>query len=404
MSFRGLLSAMVFVAVFLGAVVSQAYFIASEPRVLKPGVPTDVFVAGYGDDQGTQFLKAAILGAQVSRDRFPQRQRVIISAVSESFGMERAMLANAGFGFRKEDNDDLSRSRLVAAISYLRTPVSSLQFYGHANTYNGFRLQSRTDRLDQEDAEFAEIGKYLAPSAFVVFHSCNSGWKLAPAAAAMWRRPVFGSFASSDFQEPMTDGQWYYHDVGMYPAGYSRIGMTSQLLQSSIECTTKKCLRLKPTNSPYVDSFGKFSRGLGFYKVFSTNEALIPQALVHLTLLTPSVVPLNMQSSRADMEKAVVDWMCPSDKAGKRRQACAEAVAKREFATNRYLSFFFGQPVACSFRSCQTTIKCNAFKKIVGAVPCKTQELSDAQSTAFSDQMNMMMKGLDLFEKGQLSF
>ena len=382
---------------------SQAYFIASEPAQIRAGVPTDVFVAGFGNDQGNQFLKTAILAAKVSRDRFPQRQRVIISAVNESFEGEKSMLAAAGFGFRKADKDDLEKERLVLALQYLRAPVTSLQFFGHANTYNGFRLQSKTDRLDQTDSEFAQIGSVLAPNAIVVFNSCNSGWLLAPAAAKMWGRPVFGTFTSSDFQEPMSDGKWYYHDVGMYPDNLSRIGNTTIITQSSLECTSHKCLRLKPINVPYVDDFGRFGRGLGFFKVFSTSESLIPQALIHYTLLTPSVTSLSLQSSREDMLKVIIDWMCPSDKSGNKRNACAQAVYNRDFERNRTLSFFSGDAVACTNTTCFTTVKCNAFKAIVGAVPCKTKDLDDVPSTVFSDQMKMIMKGLDLFEQGKLS-
>ncbi|WP_413943278.1 hypothetical protein [Bdellovibrio sp. HCB-162] len=382
---------------------SKAYFIASEPAQIRAGVPTDVFVAGFGNDQGTQFLKAAILAAKVSRDRFPQRQRVIISAVNESFENEKNMLASAGFGFRKADKDDLEKGRLVLALQYLNSPVTSLQFFGHANTYNGFRLQSKTDRLDQEDAEFPQIGSVLAPNAFVVFHSCNSGWLLAPAAAKMWRRPVFGSFNAADFQEMMTDGKWYYHDVGQYPEGYSRIGNTTRITRGSIECTSLKCMRLKPVNAAYQDSFGKFSKGLGFYKVFSTVDSLIPQALIHYTLLVPSVTPLSLQSSREEVLSVVKDWMCPGDKSGNRRNACAQAIDNKTFESNRTLNFFQGDAVACTNTTCFTTVKCNAFKAIVGAVPCKTKELDDQPSTVFSDQMKQIMKGLDQFEKGQLS-
>lgn len=382
---------------------SAAYFIASEPAKIRPGVPTDVFVAGFGNDQGTQFLQSAIIAAKVSRDRFPERQRVIISAVNEYFAGERALLANAGFGFRKVDEDDLTKERLVLALQYLKAPVSSLQFYGHANTYNGFRLQDKYDRLDHEDPEFAQIGGVLAPNAFVVFHSCNSGWLLAPAAARMWGRPVFGSFASSDFQEMMSDGAWYYHDEGAYPENLSRIGNTTQIIRENLECTKKKCLRLKPVNVPYVDSFGSFSRGLGFYKVFSPKDSLIPQASIHFTLLTPTVKPLSRQSSRADLLNAVKDWMCPSDKSGTRRRACEEAIDAQSFVSNPTISFFQGTAVSCSNTRCSTTIKCNAFKKMLGGVPCTTVDLDSSKSTVFSDQMKMIFKGLDQFEQGTLN-
>lgn len=386
-----------------GSLRAEAFFVASEPAQLKSGVATDVFIAGFGNDQGDQFLKTALLGAKVSRDRFPQRQRVIISAVNESLESERSLLEEAGLSLRKEDRQDLDKETLVQSLRQLDVPVTSLQFFGHANTYNGFRLQSKTDRLDEKTAEFKDIGKVLAPNAIVVFNSCNSGWFLAPAAAKLWNRPVFGSFSSADFQEPMNDGNWYYHDVGLFPEGLSRIGETSLILRSSLTCNKGQCLRLKPVNSAYVDDFGKFEKGLGFFKVFSPDESLIPAGLIHYTLLTPSVTPLSLQSNRTEMLKVIVDWMCPSDKSGSKRAACEKAILNQEFKTNRKLNFFSGDPVACTNTGCSTTVKCSAIKAVFGASPCKTKEIEDKDSTVFSDQMEMIFKGLDLFERGELN-
>lgn len=382
---------------------SQAYFVATEPATLKANLPTDVFIAGFGNEQGEQFLKSAILAAKVSKDRFSQRQRIIISAVNESLAGGQSLLTSGGFSIRKADQEELKKSNLAGILKSFSVPVTSLQFFGHANTYNGFRLQSKTDRLDQTDKEFAQVGKVLAPNAFVVFHSCNSGWLLAPAAAKAWNRPVFGSFASSDFQELMSDGQWYYHDVGMYPDNLKRIGRTNMITQESQPCTSHNCMRLKPTNVPYVDDFGTFTRGLGFYKVFAVDEKQIPQAMIHMTLLTPTVTPLNLQSSRQDLIKAVKDWMCPSDKSGTKRQACSQAIDNKAYESNRTLSFFSGKAVACNNMTCSTVAKCSVFKAIFGAVPCKTKDLDDAPSTVFSDQMKMIMKGLELFEQGKLN-
>ncbi|WP_413568628.1 hypothetical protein ACLWBD_14045 [Bdellovibrio sp. HCB117] len=381
---------------------AHAYFIASEPATIRAGVPTDVFVAGFGADQGNQFLKTAILAAKVSRDRFPERQRVIISPVNEYFEAERSMLSSAGFGFRKADKDELVKSRLILAMKYLNAPISSLQFFGHANTYNGFRLQDKRDRINHEDEEFAQIGSLLAPNAIVVFNSCNSGWLLAPTGAKLWRRPVFGSMTSSDFHEPMSDGQWYEHNPGSFPENLSRIGQTTSVIRESLDCGTRKCLRLRPVNTAYYDDFGRFSKGLGFYKVFSPVESLIPQALIHYTLLSPTVTPLSKQSSRQEMINAVVDWMCPVDKSSKKRNACREAIETKAYESNRTVNFFSGTPVACGNTTCATIVKCNVLKAVVGAVPCKTVDLDDTKSTVFSDQMRQIMKGLDLFEAGQL--
>lgn len=382
---------------------SLAYFVAIEPAQLRAGVATDVFVAGFGNEQGSQFLKSAILSAKVSRDRFPQRQRVIISAVSESLGAERNMLSAAGFSFKKANQDKLTKERVVSVLQSLKAPVSSLQFYGHANTSNGFRLQSKKDRLDQRDKEFAQMGTFLAPNAFVAFYSCNSGWHLAPAAARLMRRPAFGSLTSSDFQEMMSDGKWYHHNPWNYPSHLSRIGSTSHITHKSLDCGPYQCMRLTPVNSSYDSDFGKFDKGLGFYKVFSPDDNLVPQALIHFTLLTPTVTPLSMQSSRQDFEKAVSDWMCPADKNGKLREACVRAIETKSFLKNPRLSFYSGTPVSCTNQSCYTTVKCKPLKAIFGRHPCRTVELnSKVPSTVFSDQLRMFSKGLDLLEQGRI--
>lgn len=387
----------------LFCVVSEAYFVVTDASRFKTGIPTDVFVAGFGDDQGSQFLKTAILGAQVSRDRFPERQRIIISAVTRSFEGEKAMLLKAGFVLKKADENDLQRDRLLADLKRLQVPISSMQLFGHNNPYNGFRLQSRSQRLSERDSEFPDFGNLLAPNAFVVIHSCNSGWLFAPAAAKIWNRPVFGSLASAEFEEPMSDGNWYVQDAGMYPDGYSRIGKTTMLVREQMDCGVGKCLRLKTNNVPYADGFGKFAKGLGFYKVFSPSEKLAAQALVHFTLLYPSVEPLSKQSSRQELMKVVSDWMCPTDKNGKRRAACARALQHEEFKNNKGLSFFVGEPVACTLSKCFTSVKCSGFKALLGFAPCKTYDIESKKSTVFSDQMLLIRKGLDLFEQGQLN-
>lgn len=395
----------VFVLIAMNIETAQAYLYATDPVKLRAGVPTDVFVAGFGDNQGDQFLKAAILAAKVSRDRFPQRQRLILSAVNGNLHGEKSMLRNAGFNVVKADDDDFTRSRMLRSMQNLSSPIMSLQFFGHANTYNGFRLQSKSDRLDQEDSEFAAIGSLLHRNAIVVFNSCNSGWLIARTGARLWNRPVFGSMNGSNFQEMMNDGQWYFHDEGYYPSNLRRIGTTSQVLSQSEDCSAGKCLRLKPGNKPYVDSFGSFGRGLGFYRVFAPSAItfLVPQALVHYTLLNPTEAPISTKSSKEELAKAAADWMCPQDKTNEKRNACREAVLTKSFEKDRYMSFFSGKAVSCKDTSCGTRVKCTPWKAFLGMVPCYSEDTSSAKSTDFSDQMKQIYQGLDLYEQGKLA-
>ena len=124
---------------------------------------------------------------------------------------------------------------------------------------------------------------------------------------------------------------------------------------------------------------------------------------MHYTLMTPSLAPINLQSSRQEILKVVKEWMCPSDKSGVKRKACAQAIDDKAFASNPTLSFFSGKAVACDNISCSTVAKCNVLKALFGSVPCKTKDLNDNVSTVFSDQMKQLMIGLDMFEQGKLA-
>nr|WP_295901931.1 hypothetical protein [uncultured Bdellovibrio sp.] len=402
MKLKALLSALIISGVTLSES-SHAFLVATEPASLRAGVPTDVFVAGDGNEQGDLFLKSAALAAQVSKDRFPQRQRVVISAVTDSVYDEGALLTKAGFSLRKLDGEKLSKENLLALLGRLQAPISSLQFFAHSNPRVGMELKGSA-RLSSDDPEFAEIKKFLAPNAIAVFHSCSSGWVMAPAAAKIWKRPTFGAFTSDDFQELMSDGKWYFHDAGLYPENLSRIGSTSSIVRENIKCGNRECLRLKPANVPYDGAVGRFGKGLGFYKVFSTNTDKVPAALIHYTLLVPSVTPLTAQSSRKDILAVVKDWMCPSDKSSKLRDACSQAIDSGAFQKNPTLSFYSGPAVACNNIDCQTVVKCSKLKSAMGLPSCKAQNLSDAPSTVFSDQMKMIMKGLQMFEQRQIVF
>jgi len=402
---RRIVIAVIFGILGAFASTSHGYFIATEPAHLKAGVPTDVYVAGFGNDQGAQFLDTAILGVKVSRDRFPDHQRVVISAVSEDLGHESNLLRNAGLSLRKADTDDLTKEVLLPDLQNLAVPVRSLQFYGHANTYNGLRLQSKYKRLNYDDKIFADIGSVLDKQAIVVFHSCNSGWFLAPTAAKLWHRPVFGSLTGDNFQELMSDHQWYFNDEGLFPKNTKRMLTTSDITAETVNCASSSCLRMKPINASYHDEFGTFQRGLGFYKVFASDKAktMVPQALLHFTLLYPLDKPLAVNSSHDEWVAGISEWMCPNDENGQIRKACFAAIQNKDFMNKSTLSFFRGKAIACDNLSCQTIVKCHALKYIFGAIPCETEDLSNKTSTVFSDQMKQVFSGLDSLENGTLS-
>ncbi|WP_413560031.1 hypothetical protein [Bdellovibrio sp. HCB209] len=400
--FKKCIFSLLMVGLVLSAQNASAYLVATEPARLNPNVATDIFIAGFGGDQGNQFTHSAVLGARISRDRFPARQRVIIAAVNDSAGYEGSLLEKGGLNLRRADKDGLTGERLVATLNSLGVRASSMQFYGHANTYNGFRLQTKYKRLDHDDDSFAALGRFIRTDGFAVIHSCNSAWLLAPTAARLWNRPVFGSFAGSNFQNLKSDGQWYYNDPGFYPGNLSWKSSTSQLTQNTLSCADGRCVRLKPVNIPYHDSFGRFSRGLGFYKVFAPDATQIPRALVHLTMLYPTKSPATPSSTRVEFATALADWMCPSDKSMEKYNACKAAIVNEEFRSKPFLSYFSGTPIACNNTSCNTKVKCKAFK-VVFSVPCKTYDVAEGRSTVFSDTLKQAFAGFDDMKNGGFS-
>lgn len=391
---------------FLSTQQASAFLVATEPAQLRAGVPTDVFVVGAGIEQGEQFLKSAILGANISHDRFPERQRLVIAVSNGSLSYETSLLEQIGLTVQAADKKDLGSSQLVKTLANLGVKARSLQFYGHSNTSHGFLLQSRSKRLDYNDSDLAKLGQFLDSKAFVVFHSCNTAWLLAPTAAKLWNRPVFGSFAGSNFQNLMTDNNWYFNDPGLYPERLDNRSSTSALAKFPVNCREGRCVRLKPVNMTYHNrQVGFFEKGLGFYKVFAPDnaKALIPQALVHFTMLYPTATAMTPKSSKEEFVKALADWMCPSDVSRNKSAACLSAIRTEEFRSNPTLSFFGGRAISCDNIRCGTVVKCKAFN-VPFVVPCRTAEVGDDKpSTTFSDQLKLAFQGFEQLSSGAIS-
>lgn len=80
-----------------------------------------------------------------------------------------------------------------------------------------------------------------------------------------------------------------------------------------------------------------------------------------------------------------------------------QAIQNEDFRTRIHLNYFSGDAVSCTNTECFTKVKCSPWKAILGLVPCETYDLSDRESTAFSDQLRLLFEGLDLLEQGLLN-
>lgn len=380
-----------FLLTALAGTPARAWILISDQSQISETQPTDLFVAGYGDELKNQFFLSATLAAEISKDRFPERQRLVFSAYNVAEDISWAK--NKGWNVLVGDTSEFTVEAFAKYTRNLQT-VMSLQFFGHNNPLSGFRFESKNNRLWPNDDRLNYLKNSLHLNAFVSLFGCNTAWTLAPSYAQIFERPVLAAFGSSDFQALMNNHQWYFNDVGRYPNNVSYQSQATELTAGKIlNCKGPWCLRLKPVNQHYDGVAGSFTAGLGFMRAFATaqHQDLIPRALVHQVLLWPSVVALQKNSSEHDFYQVWSDFMCPNDTSSKVYKACLEAIANKKYQQNSQLTFFDGNAVSCTHEKCNYSAQCK--KPLFFGKPCKVIKSYDSVSSDFSQQLKAFDQG-----------
>lgn len=375
-----------FVSLFI-QLQAHGYIIVSDTQ-LKPNVATDVFIAGFGDEQKSQFLYVASLAYQVAKDRFPQRQRILMSAVNGPKNLE--FLKSQGFQVLKYDETEFSVENAFAQLKKINR-ISSMQYFGHNNPSTGFRFQSKENRLWPNDERLKQFKGQFMKNSFVALHGCNTAWLLAPAIAKLLNVTVFASFGSADFQNYYENNQWYYHDTGRFPEGMYVDRYPKNITSNKLDCVGSWCMRLKPTHLMYNGAAGKFDAGLDFMRGFNSQTSLkdYSASLLHFVYLWPSEKLIHPGVTFLELSNNFAEMMCPSDRSSIQYAQCKKLIIETPNLIQPTTSFFDGTAVACPNEACNYQVIC---KKRLFGKPCETKKITNDVSVEWSRQVQYFLQ------------
>jgi hypothetical protein len=325
----------------------NAYSVFSlKPINWKNVKSVDLFVAGYGEELGLQFLYSAVTKAQVHDDLYPDsRAQLILWAKEDGKEEDKRALQARGFTV-----DTVNRRKLSHNVieNYLRKlpSIASFHIFSHNSANDGNAIQ-KGSRLGPSNFPWSELTSNFTPESYVIFHGCNTGFLIAPAVSKLLKRPVLGSMTSTDFQE-IWNGSWYHNNSGQYPANVSKAKSTNLLYDQTKSCWKGYCHRLMSNNHPYRGHWGRYEVGLPFYKSFcSYNPSSQSQKASCLKGIAKAIEAWPTIRATSWQDK-VEDFICPRF-AGKTTHARCLATLRGENSQK----FFWGNTMNCNLEKCQ---------------------------------------------------
>lgn len=306
----------------------------------------DVFIAGYGEEMGLQFLYGAITRAQVHDDTYPDsRAQVILWADEDGKRKDRAVLQDRGMQIMEVNSWNLRERNIVKIIEGLPV-MSSLHIISHNAAVKGVAIQSRT-RLGPKDSLWQEISGRFTSDAYVFLHGCNTGYLVAPGISKVIKRPVFGSLTSTDFQEVFNDGQWYHNNsgTGQYPSRVGKKKTNDVLFASNESCWKGYCHRMMPNEHTYRGYWGDYEVGLPYYKPFcnfdTSDKSRCMKGIAQGVRTTPTIGAKSWQDR-------VEDFLCPRMADASVHASCVAALQNGGDRKD----FFRGKTLECSLKGC----------------------------------------------------
>jgi hypothetical protein len=380
---------------------AQAFTVAGFSPSIDPNRETHVLVVGRGKEMGRQFAQAALGKALRLRETSPQRQVVVISIREKGNAEDGAFFQRVGLNLYRHDTALLSGKVLVQELKKLG-PLASLEFFSHSGWAVGPGLEGGDYRFNLETAGIKELAGRFTPDAFMILHGCNSGYLVAPGFSKLWGIPAAGSLGATDFQQLHSNGTWYHHNPGQFPAG-GWAAKNAISYDAPVECNnaSNPCYRMKPDNSMYQGVWGKFWTGLGFYKFFCArgeDEACLRG--VRAAVVTNVSIQPGVASMGRDAYKALVkDWLCGNSASGTARRNCEQGLDTATATGQRSFTTFSGNSLVCDLAGCSYEYTCK--KERTGGWMGRTTEVcgmvntSSAPSTALVDDFDLLMRAYD---------
>lgn len=345
---------------------------------------THVIVAGEANEARLLFQQAAVTKGFKYMEMNPSEQVIFVFQHEEELAANEAWLRARNVQILKSGSEDLDIKTFIKIADDVKS-IATLDIFSHSAISYGSKL-SENSRLRASDKSLEKLKSNFTSDAFIVVHGCNSGFDEAVRFSYVFGVPAFGSLTSTDFQEKLTDGKWYYNNPQDKPAG----------MKVDPKCTNGLCIRLKPINNVYAGHWGSYSGGgLPFYKAFCYNVQ--PQkclaAMARFTMNFVSSYKLSKNSTLEEYKAVVQDMLCPITPTGTLRADCVAKLNEVPLATAisktlRTYSPYRGKQLQCSLNGCEFRFEC---KNGVNNGHCDLVNTAKDTPTTFVDEyMNYM--------------
>jgi hypothetical protein len=374
---------------------AKAYTVARQ-NVLpaKEATKHFLYIVGYSGTLGNTLVKSAITTAAKYEELYPRSYHLFIMGEDPQY--QDAKLAKFPITLTHSDDNDLDASTLYKIADKHGEDFSAVHVFSHNSAAAGAGLQ-KTQRLTYNDKDIKKLAKTLAKDAYVFLHGCNSGWYEAPGMSEVLKVPVWGSFSGTDFEELYDVGEWFNHNEGNYPLGSDNPEFNSLSFSNPKKCSQGHCIRMRPDNSGYKGTWGKYNVGLGFYKQFcnKNKEEACLSAYKKMLLAYPSYHNATELYSYDSYKENLKDFLCPSRSSQTKYQECLKILDLTEAnpSTVANLSSWKGKSLACN----EKDNKC--FFQLTGCVAgvCNVDALPGAK-TRLSELQKEYLKGLKAFQ------
>lgn len=348
-------------------------------KPIDPAKETHIFVVGYGKEMGTLFFQNAISTARRLQESFPERQFYFLIQPEKGEARDRAIAKQYRLNIISYNKAPLLGATVVKEIVNFRK-MASLEFFSHGHSTYGSALAGNdySQRFYHGTPGVEKLKGGFTKNGYIMIHGCNAGFISAPKLSRLLRVPVGGHLTGSNFQQPFTDGKWYFNDKHLHPtkdvANFSKVNTNSY--QGEKTCATGHCARLVADPHTYRGDYGWHKVGLGFRKFYCAyNYGNECYAAIATSLLGfPSTKAITLESSRADFSLVVKDLLCPSDVTGEKRADCFRSLDQAIKTGSKELSYYRGGEPVCDLEGCKVTAKCKERNCVISADEGRTSK------------------------------
>lgn len=367
---------------------AQAFFIASNNEEIQSSVPTHILLAGIPDQVEELFIESLLTQAQVLKDKFPKDQIIILGRNDD-----RKLVTEKGYILIDKNHEQLKDKAIENLIRKLKL-IKSIDIYAHSNPVSGVLLDKGTiinQVLNESNDLWDMFDNKMQKDAYINFHGCNAGLKMAPAVAKKLNVAVFAALTGTDFQAIYKDSFWS-HDRNAKKSDRSEKNTLSFLKEKS--CAAGFCRRMKPDNSSYKGYWGDWLEG-GYptYKIFcGTNDNKnCAGGVLEAMMSFPSVIPSAKVTSIEDFKLIAHDFMCPFAFDKEKQTKCIDALESSLTGTNTTYSPFNGVTLNCDLSKCFAHFSC----KNSSSSSCRLVNEKPGENETFTNEYKFILKAFE---------